>query len=213
MTETEMIIDYKALGALGTNCYLLQNNTLKQCLLVDPADEPDRICGMIADGGCTLQGILLTHGHYDHMLAAAAVAEQYQVPVYAGERERMLLADADANLSAPMLGRAVRLTADRWLTDGEELVLAGMKLQVLFTPGHTPGGVCYYLEAGPYLFSGDTLFAESVGRTDFPGGSMSALVRAVQEKLFVLPEKTRVFPGHGEETTIAYEKRYNPFCR
>lgn len=208
----DISMDYRVLGGVATNCYLLKNNTDRQCVLIDPADSHDKIKEMIAQSGCTLKGILLTHGHYDHMLAAAAVRENYHVPLCAGEAEKALLADAAWNLSGAMGGKPVTLDAERWLTDGEMLAIAGLQIQVIATPGHTPGGVSYYVPEGSMLFSGDTLFAESVGRTDFPGGSMSALVHSVKEKLFVLPEDTKVFPGHGEQTTIAYEKKYNPYC-
>lgn len=208
----DISMDYRVLGDVATNCYLLKNNADRQCVLIDPADSPEKIKEMIEQSGCALKGILLTHGHYDHMLAAAAVRQAYQVPLCAGEAEKALLADAALNLSGRMGGKPVTQDADRWLTDGEMLTTAGLQIQVIATPGHTPGGVSYYVPEGGMLFSGDTLFAESVGRTDFPGGSMSALVHSVKEKLFVLPEDTKVFPGHGEQTTIAYEKKYNPYC-
>ena len=105
------------------------------------------------------------------------------------------------------------IEADEWLTDGQTVETAGISFQVLATPGHTAGGCCYYCKEGGFLFSGDTLFEESVGRTDFPTGSMSSLVRSVKEKLFVLPEDTEVYPGHGDITTIGREKQYNPYCQ
>ncbi len=110
------------------------------------------------------------------------------------------------------MGRPVTVTADVYLKDGEELDLDGIRIKVLATPGHTAGGVSYYFPEGGFLICGDTLFQESVGRTDFPTGSMSTLVRSVKEKLFTLPEETVVYPGHGDSTTIGHEKKYNPFC-
>lgn len=208
----DISMDYRVLGGVATNCYLLKNNADRQCVLIDPAASPEQIKEMITQSGCMLQGILLTHGHYDHMLAAAAVREVYGVPLCAGQAEKTLLSDAALNLSGIMGGKSVTQDVDRWLADGETLLMAGIKISVIATPGHTPGGVSYYVPEGGMLFSGDTLFAESVGRTDFPGGSMSALVHSVKEKLFALPEETKVYPGHGEQTTIAYEKKYNPYC-
>ena len=131
--------------------------------------------------------------------------------IYAGEAEKDFLRDTKSNLSKDM-GRPVTVTADVYLQDGEELNLDGIRIKVLATPGHTAGGVSYYFPEGGFLICGDTLFQESVGRTDFPTGSMSTLVRSVKEKLFILPEETVVYPGHGDSTTIGHEKKYNPFC-
>ena len=133
------------------------------------------------------------------------------VKIYAGEAEKKFLLDTKSNLSKDM-GRPVTVTADVYLKDGEELDLDGIRIKVLATPGHTAGGVSYYFPEGGFLICGDTLFQESVGRTDFPTGSMSTLVRSVKEKLFTLPEETVVYPGHGDSTTIGHEKKYNPFC-
>ena len=131
--------------------------------------------------------------------------------IYAGEAEKDFLLDTKSNLSKDM-GRPVTVTADVYLKDGEELDLDGIRIKVLATPGHTAGGVSYYFPEGGFLICGDTLFQESVGRTDFPTGSMSTLVRSVKEKLFTLPEETVAYPGHGDSTTIGHEKKYNPFC-
>ena len=133
------------------------------------------------------------------------------VKIYAGEAEKDFLLDTKSNLSKDM-GRPVTVTEDVYLKDGEELDLDGIRIKVLATPGHTAGGVSYYFPEGGFLICGDTLFQESVGRTDFPTGSMSTLVRSVKEKLFILPEETVVYPGHGDSTTIGHEKKYNPFC-
>ena len=131
--------------------------------------------------------------------------------IYAGEAEKDFLRDTKSNLSKDM-GRPVTVTADVYLKDGEELDLDGIRIKVLATPGHTAGGVSYYFPEGGFLICGDTLFQDSVGRTDFPTGSMSTLVRSVKEKLFTLPEETIVYPGHGDSTIIGHEKKYNPFC-
>lgn len=212
-TKMQIGIDYAVLGALYTNCYLLKNETDKQCVLVDPADNIDVIQKMVAASGCTLQGILLTHGHFDHMLAAEAARDFFGVKIYAGIEEQCVLAQPDFNQSADLGGNPISLKADVWLSDGQELSLAGIDIKVIHTPGHTCGGVCYYIAAADLLFSGDTLFAESVGRSDFPTGSMSALVRSVKEKLLVLPKDTKVLTGHGESTSIDYERKYNPYCQ
>ena len=203
--------DYKILGEIGTNCYLLYNKDNKRAVLIDPADEADKIMEMIAVKNCTLTAILLTHGHYDHIGAAVKVSKATKAPIYAGECEKEVIENPSINLSAMMGEHAISLIADKWLTDGEVIELAGITIRCIHTPGHTKGGMSYYVEDANILFSGDTLFAASVGRTDFPTGSMSELVRSIKSKLLILPEHTKVFTGHGESTSIAYEKQYNPF--
>ncbi len=122
-----------------------------------------------------------------------------------------MLKNGKTNLSVFIQRRTITMEADEYVKDGQELTLSGIRLKVLHTPGHTPGGCCYYCEEAGCVFAGDTLFQGSVGRSDFPGGSMSQLIRSVKEKLFLLPDTAKVYPGHGEETSIAYEKKYNPF--
>ena len=154
--------------------------------------------------------ILLTHGHFDHATGAADLAKEFSIPVYAYETEKETLENEEMNL-CHMTGEHHVFHADIYLKDEQELDLAGFHIRVLHTPGHTPGGCCYYFEEQKILFSGDTLFCESVGRTDFPGGSASGLIRSVREKLLRLPEDVRVYPGHMSQTTIGTEKMYNPF--
>lgn len=206
-------IYHAVLGEIGTNCYMIINEDVKRCIIVDPADQPEAIGAMIDKCGCNPSAILLTHGHYDHITAADEIRTKYNIKIYAGEHEKDVLLQPDKNLSGVMGRRQVSLKADVWLRDGEELELAGIKIKVLHTPGHTEGGVCYYVEEACALFSGDTLFAESVGRTDFPTGSMGKLINGIKNKLLPLPEDTAVYPGHGDATTIAYEKQYNPYCQ
>lgn len=208
------------MGVCQTNCYFLYRDEAHDAIVVDPADKGANIYGALQKNGFRVTGILLTHGHFDHIWGldalrdaanAAAEAEgQEPVKVYAGENERELLKSAEMNVSAAA-GRACSTYADVYVKEGQEITLAGMTCKVIATPGHTAGGVCYYFEEAGFLVAGDTLFAESVGRTDFPTGSMSTLVRSIQEKLFVLPEETKVYPGHGESTTIGHEKKYNPY--
>lgn len=208
------------MGVCQTNCYFLYRDGAHDAIVVDPADKGANIYGALQKNGLRVTGILLTHGHFDHIWGldalrdaanAAAEAEgQEPVKVYAGENERELLKSAEMNVSAAA-GRACSTYADVYVKEGQEITLAGMTCKVIATPGHTAGGVCYYFEEAGFLVAGDTLFAESVGRTDFPTGSMSTLVRSIQEKLFVLPEETKVYPGHGESTTIGHEKKYNPY--
>lgn len=207
------------LGVCQTNCYFLYREGGAECIVVDPADQGVNIFRALQKNGFRVAGILLTHGHFDHIWgldelrdAANAASDEDAEPVkaYAYEAERVLLQDADKNVSR-QAGRPCMTYADVYVKDGQELTIAGMTCKVIATPGHTAGGCCYYFEEAGFLLSGDTLFAESVGRTDFPTGSMSTLVRSVREKLFVLPDDTKVYPGHGESTTIGHEKEYNPF--
>lgn len=216
----EIKIGRMVLGVCQTNCYFLYREGEHGAIVVDPADKGANIYGALQKNGFRVEGILLTHGHFDHIWgldalrdAANAAAEcdgRPSVQVYAGEGERELLGSARLNVSG-QAGRACETYADVYLKDGEEVALAGMTCRMIATPGHTAGGCCYYFEEAGILVSGDTLFAESVGRTDFPTGSMGTLVRSIKEKLFPLPDDTRVYPGHGESTTIGREKVNNPF--
>ena len=198
-------------GNLAENCWFLANEDTKEAVVIDPGAEPDRIRAGAEKHGWKFTAILLTHGHIVHMGACESLRTELGVKVYALTEEEDLLLDAKKNLSVFIERKVVTFEPDELLRDGQELTLAGMKIQVIHTPGHTPGGCSYYVADAGCVFSGDTLFAESVGRSDFPGGSTSALVRAVKEKLFLLPDDTLVCPGHGEETTIGHEKKYNSF--
>lgn len=200
-----------AVGELAANCWFLANEEQKEALVFDPGDEPERIRSFAEQRGLKICHILLTHGHADHMGAAEELKRLTGAPVYALQEEEALLLDGVKNLSAFIQHRGITMQADEFLHDGQEITLSGIRLKVYHTPGHTPGGCCYYCEEAGCVFSGDTLFHGSVGRSDFPGGSMSKLVRSVKEKLFLLPDETKVHTGHGEDTTIGYEKKYNPF--
>ena len=155
-------------------------------------------------------GILLTHGHFDHIMAVKEVKEKYQIPVYACRQEEAMLAEPTINMTA-VYGSACSIKPDVLLDDGQIFEAAGFSIQMFHTPGHTKGSCCYYIKDEGVLFSGDTLFCGSVGRTDFPGGSSAEIVRSLHKLVDTLPEDTEVFPGHDASTTIGYEKRYNPF--
>lgn len=206
-----MKIEKFVLGPVGTNCYIVRNEETSECFIVDVADCPPEFLNYIKGERLTVKAVLLTHGHFDHTMGLNGFLETYPAPVYACEAERELLADPQLNSSLSMLGQRYSFTGAQYVKDMDVLDIAGMKVQVIATPGHTSGGCCYYIAAEGVLFSGDTLFHGSIGRTDLPTGSMGQLVRSVEEKLFLLPDDTKVYPGHMEETTIGYEKKYNPF--
>lgn len=198
-------------GPVSTNCYFAVNEDTKEMFIIDPGAQAEKLEEQIQKLGVIPVAVLLTHGHFDHAGAARRLQETYQIPVYAGEQEKETLESTTINLSGPMMGQPEVYHATDYLKDGEELVVAGMKVRTLFTPGHTAGGVCYYLPNEMVVFSGDTLFCESVGRTDFPGGSASTLIRSIQEKLMPLPDFIKVYPGHNEITSIGNERGYNPY--
>ena len=217
----EIKIGRMVLSSFGTNTYFLYREGTGKAIVVDPANEGTKIYAALFKHDLKVEGILLTHGHGDHIwgldaLKGAVNRERLEkglepAKVYALEAEKELLGNAEKNVSA-MFGRPCSVVADEWLKDGQELSLADMTLRVIATPGHTAGGCCFYIQEAGFLISGGTLFCLSVGRTDFPTGSMSTLVRSIRDKLFCLPEDTKVYPGHGESTTIGYEKENNPFC-
>ena len=198
------------LGPVFTNCYFILNEETKELLIVDPADASAKIKNQVSAMGAKPVGILLTHGHFDHIMAAEAVKREYDIPIYACRQEAEMLREPSLNMTANY-GRDCSVKADVQLDDLEVFEAAGFSIQMLHTPGHTKGSCCYYIQDEGVLFSGDTLFYGSVGRTDFPGGSTAEIVRSLHKLVDSLPEETEVYPGHDASTTIGYEKRYNPF--
>ena len=197
-------------GIISTNCYLAINEETKQAVVIDPAACPSYLMSHIKSEGLKVEAILLTHGHFDHIMGIDGFLSEFDVPVYVHED------DADA-MEDPVLNQSSTYTSGytfgkaRYLRDRQTLELAGYTFQVIHTPGHTKGGCCYYVASEDVLFSGDTLFQNSVGRTDFVNSSTSDLVHSVREKLFLLPDDTKVYPGHMGETKIGHEKKYNPY--
>ena len=207
---SELKIGRMVLSMCQTNCYFLYQEDSKDCIVIDPADQGHQIFNALTGHGFTIRAILLTHGHFDHIWGANALKELADVKIYAYAEEKALLNSEKLNVSKGA-GRPYTVEADVYLQDGEEISIAGMTCKCIATPGHTAGSCSYYFESAGLLVSGDTLFRESVGRTDLPTGNMRTLVNSIKEKLFVLPEDTKVYPGHGDSTTIAFEKKYNPF--
>lgn len=206
----KLLLERKVIGMVGTNVYLAVNTQTQEAFLVDPADNAGLIEDWIREKRANLKAILLTHGHFDHTGAVMQLKADLQVPIYAMQAERALLEDAQLNVSGRW-ANAFTVKADRFLTDGATFSAAGFDITVFHTPGHTRGGACYYIASENVLFSGDTIFCESVGRTDLPTGNSQELMRSVRNILTSLPEDTAIYPGHDEETTVAHEKRYNPY--
>lgn len=197
-------------GQLGTNCYVMYRESFKKAVIVDPGGDGAHILDMCRELSLIPEAVLLTHGHFDHILAVSDIKEAFpEAKIIAGDQEKGLLTDPAVNLSSSF-GKACRVEADEYAEDGAILSLGGMTFHVLFTPGHTSGSVCYLIPSESVLISGDTLFSESLGRTDFPTGNQSMIIRSITERLFALPEDTMVYPGHGDMTTIGHEKVYNP---
>ena len=197
-------------GPYGTCTYVLYEYDGNACVIIDAPFPFEKPLSFIKDNSLKAEAVYLTHGHFDHIMGLDGLLREYDIPVYAFESEKEVLNSARLNLSAMMAG-AYTFSDARYVKDGQILDIGGVQIRVIHTPGHTSGGCCYYIEKEGILFSGDTLFHASIGRTDFPTGSSSQLVRSVKERLFDLPDETKVYPGHMEETSIGYEKKYNPF--
>ena len=209
-----MKIDTIALGSYQTNCYILRQNEAKDCLIIDPGLEPAPLLDLLKENQLNPVAIILTHGHADHIAGIPALRQSYpEIKIYIHKLDAIMLTEAQHNLSALADGPFETDPADFLIDEPDMIDLAGIKLEVFHTPGHTQGGICLYLRDEAILFSGDTLFADSVGRTDFPGGNMAQLTKGIKEKLLILSEQTTVCPGHGPATSIAREKAYNQYLR
>ncbi len=191
-----------------SNCFLVYAET-GEGVIIDPGDEADRIIAEIDRLGFMPQMILLTHGHGDHIGAVGELKDKYGIEVLVGKGDEELIEMSNKNFGA-MYGVEISCPPpDRFLADGDTVTFGDEQLKVIATPGHSPGGVCFY--SGEVLICGDTLFSNSIGRTDLPGGNHAQLIDSIKQKLLILPDETICYPGHGPETTIAHERQYNPF--
>lgn len=207
-----MILERYAVGMLQTNCYLIGDESAGEAFVIDPGGDAARIVGRLKDLGLKVKAILLTHGHFDHVLDAWAVKERMGGDLYLHEKDKSLLNDRMVGLAAlPASAGGGERTVDHALGEGDVLEAGAIRLHVLETPGHTRGHVSLHFAEEGLIFVGDTLFSGSIGRTDFPGGSHEQLLRSVREKIFPLDGGTVVYPGHGPETTVDRERRTNPF--
>ena len=205
---SEIILTGRTLGF--ANCYIIGDPATRAAAVIDPGADDPWVKATLEQHGLTLRYILLTHSHGDHIIGVPSVKQWSGAPVLIHAAEEQMLRDAERNFSA-MMGAPVAVQADRLLVDGEALTVGGLELQVLHTPGHSPGGVSLYLAEQGLVFSGDALFAGSIGRTDIPGAEPEKLIPGIKAKLLTLPPATVVYPGHGDATTIGDEAEYNPF--
>ena len=199
-----MKVTNMVLGPISTNTFIAYNEETREGVVVDPAAACHMIVSKIEELELTPVAVLLTHGHFDHIGAADELRARFGIKIYAMGEEKQIL-ETDNNLGH-MIRKPLTLSADDFLCDGEELTLIGENIRVIGTPGHTIRSCTYYIQAGKTLFSGDTLFCNSHGRYDFPTGSYSDIISSIKEKLLKLPDDVRVLPGHGDETTIGFER-------
>jgi glyoxylase-like metal-dependent hydrolase (beta-lactamase superfamily II) len=204
-------VEMLTVGAIGENCFLFRREGSDRLLVVDPGEEAERILAAIEAAGASVEAILVTHCHFDHIGAVAPVAKATGAPVYCPEIEVPLLADIMAFVPWEGFGPYESYEADEIVRGGETLQLAGMEIDVVFTPGHSPGHVTYAVRGEPAIFSGDVLFQGSVGRVDLPGGDGPTLLASIGKLLDDYPDETVVHPGHMGLTTLGAERATNPF--
>lgn len=208
MGEQNLVLMRMPLGSFGTNCYVIGDKAVGEAFIIDPGTS--QVMEALEKHDLRPKAILLTHGHGDHIGGVQAIVDAYHVPVYIHAEDVPYLSDPELNLSVYSNPTPIIVKADIIeVHQGDHIECGDINLEVLETPGHTPGGVCYYMDG--IVFAGDTLFKDSVGRTDFPNGSYETLMESIRAQLYKLPDNTIVYPGHGPETTVAYEKQYNPF--
>ena len=202
-----MVLKVLPTGMFGSNCYIIGENG--EGIIIDAGADAGEIMNAVGEAGLTIKYVILTHGHVDHIRSADKLRERTGAPVLVHEADGSYLTDPELNVS-DLCGMALVLKkADRLLKDGDTVKAGGLDFEVIHTPGHTPGGVC--IKVNNLLFTGDTLFRASIGRSDLPGGSGNQLVASINDRLMVLEESTVVYPGHGPTTTIGHEKKNNPY--
>ncbi|MFA5500192.1 MAG: MBL fold metallo-hydrolase [Candidatus Omnitrophota bacterium] len=204
-SEHDLMIEKLEVGPLGANCYIVADKATGNAFLIDPGGEPDRIKDVLKKEKLNLKFIINTHGHGDHILGNG----YFGVPVYVHSLDKDFLTDPSKNLSG-FFGLFMKASkADRLLEDGERISMGSLEMEIIHTPGHTPGGISIKIDG--VVFTGDTLFAGGIGRTDLPGGDEEQLFKSIKDKLFALDDDVVVYPGHGGESTIGREKKTNPF--
>ena len=201
-------------GLFRENCWVVGSRRRGEACVIDPGDEPEEILALARDMGVRITRVVASHAHLDHIMAARDIVEATGAPFLMHESD-LFIADNMPEAARGWLGREVAPAPrpDAFPVDGQDLEIAGVSVRVIHTPGHTPGSLCLYAADAGLLFSGDTLFRESIGRTDLPGGDTEQILRSIGQRLFALPDDTRVLPGHMQETTIGHERTHNPFVR
>lgn len=191
------------------NTYLVWNEETKRGFIVDPGDEAPRLISGIKRNGITLEAILLTHGHADHIGAVAEIKQEFKIPIYIGEGEEELLLDPAKNLSVTHGGSVIAPPADHLLNEGDKITIADFELEIISTPGHSPASICYLHEK--IMFCGDVVFMGSIGRTDLPGANHEVMMNTLREKILPLSDEIFLYSGHGPATTVGRERIANPF--
>lgn len=206
-----MILERLVVGPFEVNCYIFGDKKTKEILVIDPGDDFPLIWDRISESEYQVKGIVLTHGHADHIGAVTELKNKTLAPIYIHPEDKDMLPDPKLNRSIYFGFSVTSPPADKILKEGDMLQIGELNLKVIHTPGHTPGGIC--LEYDKILFTGDTLFAGSIGRTDFPGSSFQTLINSIKKKILTLPDEITIYPGHGPSSTIGEERVNNPFLQ
>ncbi|MGA1845725.1 MBL fold metallo-hydrolase [Deferribacter abyssi] len=206
-----MRVDIITVGALFVNCYIISKNN--EAIIIDPGSDFDKIKEFIISNSLKPLAILNTHGHFDHVGAIEDIKNEFKISLYMHKDDEFLLRNASQHAMMFGLNEVKTSNIDYYIDNGEKLTFGDIKIEVIHTPGHSPGGVCFYIKELNSVFTGDTLFYESVGRTDFSYADFNKLKKSIQQKLYSLNSETKVFPGHGPSTSIGYERKMNAFVK